>query len=291
MSVSQKTSSDLEAPYLALEPIQKTIIRILAVNVEPCAAKRVLDCLKKLGFTCPETDAPYRAQDLQPLQKELIAKGLLDKSNKGLACPESIGQTVVRNCLADGEFSRIAEAVQTHMLAGLFPFQVQLNSYKQYARSMQMALFNGSSIEEVYSVLGNVNKYFHDTPPEESIFLHLLARPFSPQVIEAIKPAMRLSVLGLLLNAAKDRLEPAEKIVDYMLTSFSDSLCNNPESISLIAYFILCGKVENALSLIKKLPQERELEPLSRTGWLSFLSGKYEEARTYFEQNLQLFKK
>ncbi|WPD21331.1 MAG: DEAD/DEAH box helicase [Candidatus Electrothrix scaldis] len=291
MSTTQKISSDLEAKYLALDPPQKAMVRILAINVEPCATKRVLNCLKDLGFTCHATNAPYRAQDVQPLLKELVSKGLLDKSNKGLACPDSIRQTVVRDCLAHNEFSRIAEAVQTHMMDGRAPYQTYLTHYKQYARSMQMALFHGNSIEEVYSVLDKVDRYLPDTPPEESIFLHLLARPFSPQVIEAIKPEMRLSVLGLLLHATKIRLEPAGELIDYIQSSFGDSLYNKPESISLIDYFLLCGKTDNARALIEKLPQKGELERLSRTGWLSFLNGQYEEARTYFAENLQLFKK
>ncbi|MCI5143041.1 MAG: ATP-dependent helicase, partial [Candidatus Electrothrix sp. ATG1] len=43
--------------------------------------------------------------------------------------------------------------------------------------------------------------------------------------------------------------------------------------------------------MIKKLPEERDLERLSRNGWLSFVSGNYEEARVSFDQNLQLAKK
>ncbi|MCI5121078.1 MAG: hypothetical protein D3908_07810, partial [Candidatus Electrothrix sp. AUS4] len=82
MSSSEKNSLDQEAHYLNLEPHQKAMVRILAINVEPCAAKLVLNCSKDLGLTCPVTDAPYRAQDVQPLQKELISKGLLDRSNK-----------------------------------------------------------------------------------------------------------------------------------------------------------------------------------------------------------------
>ncbi len=291
MITSQKISVALEKKYFALAPTQKAIVRILAINVDHCAAKKMLNSMKGLGITCPDTKTPYQIRTIQPLQKELIDKGLLLKSNKGLACPESIQQSVVRDCVTEDEFTRLAKAVQAGIMEGKKYDQIIVYNYKLYIRSMQMALFAGSSIEEVYAVFDNAHSYVNDTSPEENILLHLLARPFSPELIEKINPAMRLQVMGLLLNAAKDCLQPAEEIVNYMLTSFSDSLYNEPESISIIAHLILCGKTEHALALIKKLPEVRELERLSRTGWLSFINGKYEEARTYFEQNLQLFKK
>ena len=291
MNASEKTTSERTAEYSVLPPAHKAIVRILAVNVDPCAAKRILDCLEELGITCPETNGPYHVRNIQPLQKELIAKGLLLKSNKGLCCPESIRQAVVRECLLNGAFSSLAQAVQKKILLDKPPHQVPLKTYKQYARSMQLVLFSGNnSIEEVYGVLHNVNQYFSDTPPEESIFLHLLARPFSPEVFEQINSAMHLPVLQLLLNAATARLEPIQEVVDYMIT-FGDALNNTPEILTLIFSCLLCGDTDTAALLIKRLPEERQLERLSRTGWMSFLAGQHEEARAYFEQNLQLVKK
>ncbi|MCW5202151.1 ATP-dependent helicase, partial [Desulfobulbus sp. US4] len=291
MNASEKTTSQRIDEYTALAPVQKAIVGILAVNVAYCAAKRMLTCLEELGFTCPETDAPYHVRNIQPLQNELIDKGLLLKSNKGLCCPESIRQPVTRDCLLQGDFPRIAQAVQKTMMEGKPPHNIGIYTYKQYARSMQMALFSGKSIEDVYSVLNNVKQYFSDTPPEESIFIHLLSRPFSSQVIDKISPTMRCSVMGLLLNATMNRLEPAEEIVDYLLTSFDKTLYEAPEILNLISYCLLSGDTGSAISLISRLSEERELERLSRTGWLAFNSGHYEEARTYFEQNLQLFRK
>ncbi|MCI5123876.1 MAG: hypothetical protein D3925_05220, partial [Candidatus Electrothrix sp. AR5] len=192
MNASEKTTSQRTDEYTVLAPAPKAIVRILAINVEYCAAKRMLTCLEELGFTCPETDAPYQVRNIQPLQNELIDKGLLLKSNKGLCCPDSIRQTVTRDCLIQGDFPRIAQAVQRTMMVGKPPHTIGLYTYKQYARSMQMALFSGNSIEEVYSVLNNVNQHFSDTPPEESIFLHLLAQPFAPEVVKKINPSMRL---------------------------------------------------------------------------------------------------
>jgi hypothetical protein len=118
-----------------------------------------------------------------------------------------------------------------------------------------------------------------------------LARPFSPAVIEKIHPAMRLSVLGTLLNATKDRLEQAEEICEYMLTSYAEEIHDTPGILYLISHYLLCGDLNKVRSLIDRLTEQRQMERLSRTGWLAFISGDYTEARTYFEQNLQLFRK
>ncbi|MCI5167077.1 MAG: hypothetical protein D3903_13535, partial [Candidatus Electrothrix sp. GM3_4] len=276
---------------MALAPVQKAIVQILAINIDHCRAKRMHDCLEELGFTCPETGVPYNVRMIQPLQNELVKKGLLLKSNKGLCCPESIRQIAVRDSLAEDQFSPIAQAIRNNVLLGAAPHKVVLNSYTQYARSIQMALFSSSSIKEIYTILDNGDKYFPDTPSEKNLFGQILARPFSPAVIEKIHPEIRLSVLGMLLNATKDRLEPVQEIVDYMLTSFDDTLHEAPEILPLISYCLLCGDTGSVSSLISKLPEGRELERLSRTGWLAFSNGHYEEARTYFEQNLQLFRK
>jgi hypothetical protein len=167
MNSSKNADSKRTADYSALDPAQKAIVRILAVNVDYCPSKRMLNCLEELGFTCPETDVPYHVRTIQPLQKELIDKGLLLKSNRGLCCPESIRQTAVRDCLAEGQFSRIAEAVRNKMMVGKPPHRIRFNTYKQYARSMQMALFISSSIEEIYTILDNGDRDFSDTPSEE----------------------------------------------------------------------------------------------------------------------------
>ncbi len=295
MNTSKNSTAERAAEYTALAPAQKTIIRILAVNVDYCPSKRMLDCLEELGVTSPKTDVPYNVRTIQPLQKELIEKGLVLKSNNGLCCLESIQKVVVRDSLAENQFSGIAQAVRKSILLGAAPHNVVLNNYKQYARSMQMALFSGNSIEEVYSIFNKVNQYsidtYTDTPPDESIFLHLLARPFSSEVLEKIDSKIRLSVSGLLLNSAIARLEPVQKVVDYILTAFDDTLYEAPEILNLISCCLLCGDTGSAVSLINKLPEQRQLERLSRTGWLAFSNGHYEEARTYFEQNLQLFRK
>jgi SNF2 family DNA or RNA helicase len=291
MTTSQKASAALEKKYFALAPTQKAIVRILAVNVEHCAAKRMLNVLKELGITCPDTKDSYQVRTIQPLQNELIDKGLLLKSNKGVACPELIQQTVVRDCVAENEFARIAEAVQVGIMEGKKYDQIILYNYKQYIRSMQMALFAGSSIDKVYAVFDNAHSYVDAPSPDENIFIYLLARPFSPELIEKINPAIRLQVMGFLLNAAINRLQPAAELVDYMLTSFNELLPNNSELIIITNYLLLSGKTKDALSLIKKIPEERDLERLSRNGWLRFISGNYKEARTSFDQNLQLAKK
>ncbi|MCI5221292.1 MAG: hypothetical protein D3924_01065, partial [Candidatus Electrothrix sp. AR4] len=158
----------------------------------------------------------------------MVDKGLLLKSNKGFCCPESIRQTAVRDSLAEDQFSRIAQAVRNNVLLGAAPHKVVLNSYKQYARSMQMALFCSSSIDEIYTILDNGDRDFPDTPSEKDIFGQILAQPFSPAVIEKIHPAMRLSVLGTLLNATNDRLEPTEEICEYMLTSYVEEIHDTP---------------------------------------------------------------
>ena len=90
MNTLKNSTAERAAEYTALAPAQKTIIRILAVNVDYCPSKRMLDCLEELGVTSPKTDVPYNVRTIQPLQKELIEKGLVLKSNNGLCCLESI---------------------------------------------------------------------------------------------------------------------------------------------------------------------------------------------------------
>ncbi|MCI5221601.1 MAG: DEAD/DEAH box helicase, partial [Candidatus Electrothrix sp. AR4] len=63
------------------------------------------------------------------------------------------------------------------------------------------------------------------------------------------------------------------------------------EPFRRLAHFLLCGDLDKTRSLIDRLMEQRQLERLSRTGWLAFVSGDYTEAQSCFEQNLQLFRK
>ena len=86
MSTQQTNTNKQISDYQALSPTQKTMVRIMAVNVGYCRLHAMISCLSDLGRVNEKTGKAFTAASIQHLQKELIEKELLLKSSKGICC-------------------------------------------------------------------------------------------------------------------------------------------------------------------------------------------------------------
>ena len=115
MSTQQTNTSKQISDYQALSSTQKTMVRIMAVNVGYCRLHAMISCLDDLGRVNENTGKAFTPASIQPLQKELIEKELLLKSGKGICCPEYVQQQAVYDALMEDEFPGIAQGLQKYM--------------------------------------------------------------------------------------------------------------------------------------------------------------------------------
>ncbi len=290
MNVQQVQSKRI-ADYKVLPPAQTAIIQIMAVNVDYCRLYAMINCLADLGFK-NDNGRAFTSAGIQPLQKELIAKGLLLKSSKGICCPESIRRQAVYDALMENKFSNIAEVVQKNMALPVMNIKTNpFENYQQVIRSFQIALFTQNSMDDLYKIVNFSFHYFREEHYENNLYLYMVNTPFSPKLIEKINPEIRLDVLVNLLSGVGHSLEPADEILHYITDSYHSVINGKSEVLPLLFHYLICGDTVSARSLLDSLEDNLRSEQLSWTGWLEFISGNYTQARKLFIQDIKLLKK
>ncbi len=293
MSSRKTTIEQRIADYNDLAPVQKAIVRLLAINVDYCRVKGMLACLADLGITDPETNTPYNTLSIQPLQNELIKQGLLLKANRGVCCPESIQVTAIKDCLLEGLFPDMAHVLTRNLkITKASSKKIPFMNAQQIIRSILIELFSGQSMEEISILFFFAQKDFSINPISgDNLLVQLLTNPFSLQIIEKIDPAIRFPALIRLLKESEWHLEPGAELCNYIETVYGSQLPGTSEALPLVAYYFACGDTDKARSLIGTFKDRVKAELLSRSGWLEFISGNYEQALRYFDDNLKAARK
>ncbi|HHL35256.1 MAG TPA: hypothetical protein ENJ30_12905 [Desulfobulbaceae bacterium] len=279
------------ADYKSLPPAQTAMVQIMAVNVDYCRLYAMINWLADLGFK-NDNGRKFTSAGIQPLQKELIAKGLLLKSSKGICCPESIRRQAVHDALMENKFTQIAEVIQKNMaLPARHTRANQFENYQQVIHSFQIAVFTHTSMDEINSIVKFSKHFFREEYYENNLYVHVVNSPFSRKLIEKVHPEIRLEVLVNLLNAVGRSLEPADTILHYITDSYRSVINGKSEVLLVFSHYLTCGDTTSARSLLADLEENLKPDQLSHTGWLEFISGNYPQARNLFGQGIKLLKK
>ncbi len=278
--------------YYTLPPLQKTVVQIMTVNVDYCRVGIMLDCLNDTGFR-QNNGRELTTNNMQPIQQELINKGLLLKSTKGISCPESIRREALLDMLLRNSFEQTASLLQKH--SSLPDTNRQANpfeNYQQLIRSFQIGLFSHRSTKEINTIENYyAYRYFRDDYRDNNPYHSILNNPFSREIMDTIHPDIRLEVALSLLERVGELLEPATDILSYIITTYHAEIIGKHSAMQLIKYHLLCGDKSLAHSLAKNLEDELKPEQLSRAAWLESISGNHQQADKLFEQSMRCIKK
>ena len=291
MKITQSINKRI-AEYCTLLPLPKTVVHIMTVNVDYCRVGIMLDCLNDMGFR-QNNGSELTTNSMQPIQQELINKGLLFKSTKGISCPESIRREALSDMLRENSFQQIVTVLQKHIPLPDTDKQANpFENYQQVIRSFQIALFSHKSTKEI-NIIENyyAYHYFRDDYRDNNLYHSILNNPFSGEIMDKIHPEIRLEVALSLLERTGELLEPATEILHYIINSFPAEVFGKRASIKLVNHHLLCGDKSLAHSLAANLDEELKPERLSRTAWLESISGNHQEADKLFEQSIRCIKK
>jgi SNF2 family DNA or RNA helicase/tetratricopeptide (TPR) repeat protein len=294
MSHKQSRESRRITDYQALSPIAKTMVRIMAVNVDYGLLHDMLDCLAHLGFVDDKTGAALNVSSTQPILNDLITKGLLLKSTKGICCPESIRHHAVHETLQENLFCEISRIVPVNIgLPTRITETTFFPNYRQLIGCFQSALFTGDSIENITAFIDNAAINFPDEFHENNLLLTLLNRPFSSLLIDKLDPQIRLTILLYLLNTAGFALEETKEILSYITSHYGARIKGESNSLPLISHYLMCGNINSARELLDALEDNSDLTPerLSFLGWLEYISGNYKTALEKFDECIKVIKK
>ncbi len=295
MAMKTKTP-ELAAPqeaYTALHPTSKTILQLLAINIDYCRPEVIRHCLNDMLIT-DESGRQYTLSGLRLLFDKLYAKGLLLKNFAGIACADSIRRRAFGDSLAAGTCKSFVQCLQKFL-----PLPTRLvgeyagyDNYQQLLRNFQISVFFHGSLKAArdiayqYAYADFNDEYYADNP-----FLAILGRPFTTEIIDKIDPAIRPEILTDLLGAAHSCLEPVDDIIAYINDAYPGKARERTHAAYLFHNYLLHGQTANFSQLLNQLPDDLQLEQVVWAGCLEVVRGDFTKAHTFFTTSSRLLKK
>lgn len=146
--------------YHVLPEPQKTMLRIIAVNVDHCFQYELLECMKHLGLYHKSRKDPTPSV-LKSYLKNFAEKGLSIKISTGLFIPEPIRKKIVADLIYKKEFIPLALAVQKGNPATPHAHtRKNFRSFKLALRELQFHIFTGQPMPAIMEILDNMHRIF-----------------------------------------------------------------------------------------------------------------------------------
>jgi SNF2 family DNA or RNA helicase len=236
--------NDAYARFDACTHAEKALLAVLALNGEPTSAARIqqqLDAAHLLAEPVEETLPRMREYGLADL---ISGRGTTIR--KGAAWP------AIRYAIESGALPALRRAYEkvTPLRKDWQGF-VALRSYRQGVALLRMALFGGDSPRDVGFLLGQC------LDCHEAAYLHplvdIFGRPFEPDMMDHILPALRNDVLAVLVADTQHDPSSAPAVRQYAQAHVAQGGASMGLRMALAEHLILCGDLRGAVALLDDL--------------------------------------
>jgi superfamily II DNA or RNA helicase len=241
------SAAQVQANVDVLAEPQMLVLAMLALAGEPMGKKRLHEHLAPLFDASFTEDA--LAEDLAAMR----AQGLVgDMVGRGVVIAPDAAWPAIQAAHEEGALEGLS-ACYWKMAAVRMDWQGKpvLRSYRQGIALLRIALLLGDGPKQVAPLLEACLRC------HEAAYLHPLveicARPFEPELIERINPALRDDVLAVLVSNAQREPASAPAVRAYA----EDHVAGNGGSMALrtalAEHLILCGRLDDAARLLHDL--------------------------------------
>ncbi|MEN3277990.1 MAG: hypothetical protein V7631_3780 [Massilia sp.] len=232
--------------FAACTAHQKLVLGLLALAGEPFGRTRLREHLEALGEFSSE-DA--LAEELARLRERGLAGEL---ASRGTVVTPEAAWPAMASLLRSGRFNEMREVFElVSPLRRDWQGTPVLRSYRQGLAQLRMALIGGDGPKTVFPLLDACLRC------HEAAYLHPLvdicARPFEPELLERINPALRHGVLAVLVRHAQREPVIAPAIRAYAETLAADGNASLELGEALAEHLILCGRLDDANLLLQDL--------------------------------------
>ena len=179
--------SNLINLFCALPAIEKLILATLALVGSTPGKNRLGDYLRSARLRS-DAGVAFTNASIDTVLSGLIAQGLvLDVRLEGFVCERSLQATALKFAMANGNFNRICDAVDTVDQVNFAAGRARVTNRHTAQMMLRMALLRQRKTAELHkclSVYFEIRLYEPDHP-----YIGLLARPFDPEFFELLHPA------------------------------------------------------------------------------------------------------
>jgi superfamily II DNA or RNA helicase len=236
--------------------------------------------------------APLRAtgsmSQLTDAMASLREHGLVGETvGRGFAVTPQVAWPAISFALASRRFSALRAVYQE--FSGLrmdWQGTPLLRSYRQGVAMLRLALLDGDGPRQIAPLLQACLRC-HEAAYSHPL-VDICARPFDPELIECINPALRDDVLGLLVSNVQREPANAPAIRAYAEDHVAQNGGSMALRIALAEHLILCGRLRDAAGLVYDMDDSAALYLASM---ISLLVGEDEDALAGFDQGLKALRR
>ena len=231
---------------------EKMIVAMLAMAGEPMGRARLHEHLSAANV---RNDDDLLAHDLAKLHAQDLVGQI---TGRGWTVPAQLCWPALKAALDAGAFAHLAHAYQnlTPLRRNWEGFAI-LRSYRQGIALLRIALISGASPSEIGPLLAACMSC------HEAGYLHPLvdicARPFEAELFARIHPQMRDEVLTVLIENAQREPASAPLLRAYAEKHLAGAASSMALRTVMTEHYILCGRLDVALSLTQHLDQSLAL--------------------------------
>jgi len=272
--------SAVDTLFNASTTLQKQILALLAIAGEPVGRKRIGE------YLTPLFDGTASAMSFEIDQ--LRDRGLISESvGRGYTIVPDLAWPAIDAVLRNHSFGDLRDLYLAAMpMRTTWQGSVSLRSYRHGLALLRLALFDGEGPRAVANLLAAC------LACHESAYLHplveIFGRPFVPDMIEHINPALRADVMAVLLAQSQREPASAPALREYALalTSTTGGSVNLRSAVT--EHLILCGRIDEAARVMVDLDNSTTLY---HAATMLLIRDESEEALASFDVALKALRK
>jgi superfamily II DNA or RNA helicase len=272
--------SVVDTLFNASSTLQKQIMALLAIAGEPVGRKRIGEYLTPLF----EGAASAMSFEIDQLRD----RGLITESvGRGFSIVPALAWPAIDAVLRNHTYGDLRDLYLAAMpMRTTWQGSVSLRSYRHGLALLRLALFDGEGPKAIANLLAAC------LACHESAYLHplveIFGRPFVPDMVERINPALRADVMAVLLRESQREPATAPAMRDYALALTSSTGGSINLRAALTEHLILCGRLDDATRVMVDLDSSTMLY---HTATILLLRDDSEKALAGFEAALKALRK
>jgi hypothetical protein len=230
--------SAVDTLFNASTTLQKQILALLAIAGEPVGRKRIGEYLAPLF----EGTASAMSMEIDQLRDRAL---ITESIGRGYSIVPALAWPAIASALRTHSFGDLRDLYLAAMpMRTTWQGSVSLRSYRHGLALLRLALFDGEGPKAIANLLAAC------LACHESAYLHplveIFGRPFVPDMLDAINPALRADVMAVLLVQSQREPASAPALRDYAqgLTATTGGSINLRSAVT--EHLILCGRIDEA---------------------------------------------
>ncbi|MBF0187980.1 MAG: DEAD/DEAH box helicase [Magnetococcales bacterium] len=295
-SQSASKRPPLLARFDALPAMERTVVRLVVLLLEPASRSTLGKLLRVLGFDYQGKRA-FTTTIVAKIVSPLIESGLLVKDNRGdyirYHSVNEIEWPILLEMEATNSLNRFMDLIEREVPAGQkWGGRItHFHSYERMARDLRFALFRNDSVQ-VTTLLEAANRFFPNDKDHLHSPLHMACgTPLQEGWLFSRSPNLQFQILGEFIDDAIEELRnlsPLIKLVEAGLDHGHAQLQDNFHHHRAVLH-IFAGEIDQAQKLLNDQPSITY--PLCLQGWIHYLRGENTQAIDTFEEALRVVRR